>query len=150
MRGRKPAPTALKLVDGTRKSRINQDEPVPEDGVPACPSKNPQVREVWDYTVAQLQSMRVITLAERDVLLAYCMAVVVHHTASQILDEEGVLMSGAHGLTAHPAIRVAREAAAQIRAFAGEFGLTPAARTRIKVADQQPSKTQGAGRLLSG
>jgi P27 family predicted phage terminase small subunit len=151
VRGRKPRPTSLMLIAGDQKSRINKDEPEPEDGVPTCPSANESVQAVWDYTVRQLLKMRTITMAERDVLLAYCQAVVMHQDASRLVDEEGLLVSTERGLIPHPAVRIAREAALQIRAYAGEFGLTPAARTRIKVADQQaPKQEQGASRLLSG
>lgn len=150
MRGRKPTPTALKLVAGERSDRVNDDEPQPGEGIPVCPSSHPQVRKVWDYTVDQLQRMRVITMADRDALAAYCEAVVQHRVASEILAREGLIVEGSHGGSVpHPAQKIQREAAAMLRAYSTEFGLTPSARSRIKVGDSQPEKTQGAGRLLS-
>lgn len=150
VRGRKPTPTALKLVKGEQKSRINDDEPQPDPSEPQCPSKNPKVQRMWDYTMAQLRKMRVVTMADRDPLLAYCQIAVIHSEACEIVDREGVMLDTPNGGTPHPAIRVARDAATQLRQYATEFGLTPASRTRIKTSDQQPEKAQGAGRLLSG
>lgn len=150
---RPPRPTALKLIAGEKKkSRLNDDEPMPQDGVPACPSTDPRVLEVWDYTVKQLLTMRVLTMADRDVLHAYCEAVAAHQAASEILAQEGTFIKLPGGMSPsvpHPAMRQQKDAAAMIKTLGGEFGLSPAARTRIKVKDQQPEKTQSAARLLS-
>lgn len=164
VRGRKPVPTALKLVKGERPDRMNTDEPMPEEGIPKCPVKTPAVVDVWNYTVQQLTAMRVLTMADRDLLLAYCQAVVMHREASRLLAQDGYILGHAvyefdgqeiadrPKLVTHPAVKLQREAAATIKAFGTEFGLTPAARTRIRVGDQKASEQQeqGAGRLLSG
>lgn len=150
MRGRKPAPTALKLLKGD--NRINDDEPQPAAGIPTCPSRSKAVREVWDYTIAQLAHMRTITMADRDALHAYCQAVVLFEQATQLLEDEGLVVPTTLGRgLPHPAQKIQREAGQQLRMYACEFGLTPSARTRIKVGDQAPRhQEQGASRLLSG
>ncbi len=151
-RGRKPQPTALKLVSAQHPERINADEPVPTEGIPACPSRNREIRKIWDYTIVQLTRMRVVTPADRDALFAYCNAVLVHKQASDILEAEGLVIEGSHGgMVSHPAQKIQREAATQVRAFCAEFGLTPSARTRIRVGDTTPAASaRTAGRLLSG
>ncbi|MET1006587.1 MAG: phage terminase small subunit P27 family [Propionibacteriaceae bacterium] len=150
VRGKNPLPTNLKLVKGSPKSQINDDEPIPEEGIPTCPVRDVLVREVWDYTVEQLRKMRVITLADRDVLLAYCQAVIMHRRASEVLDRTGYLIEAEAGIFPHPAMRMQREAAMLMKQFASEFGLTPAARTRIKVGAQTMEEPKTAARLLSG
>lgn len=151
VRGRKPTPQVLQLVKGERPDRINTDAPVAEAGIPDCPSTHPDVIAIWDHTMKQLQSMRVMTMADRDMLLAYCQAVYTHNEATRILNDEGLIITGVTGaLTTHPASRIQRDSATAMRSIAAEFGLTPAARTRIKVRDQQPAETgQSASRLLS-
>ncbi len=154
MRGRKPTPTVLKLVAGqTRKDRLNDDEPQPGEGIPTCPSTDDEVRAVWDYTIDQLSRMRVVTMADRDLLATYCEAVVQHRRATEVISQRGIIVEGSHGgWVSNPAVKVQREAATQIRAFGTEFGLTPSSRTRIKVGAQKPSEApeKGASRLLSG
>lgn len=143
-------PTALKLLRGERTSRVNHDEPQPGDGIPQCPTEDPQVREVWDYTLSQLLRMRTITMADRDALHAYCEQVVVHRLAALQVREDGAVIYSPRGVIKHPAAAVMRESAVMIAALGRAFGLTPAARTAIKVADQQPAKDQpGPSRLLS-
>jgi P27 family predicted phage terminase small subunit len=145
------APTALKLLKGTPKARINQDEPQPDDGVPDCPTDNKDVREVWDYTVVQLLKMRTITMADRDALHAYCELVVQHRNAAKLVERDGVIIQGAHGVVRHPAVSVMKEAGTMLKAFARDFGLTPSARSAIRVSDQRVAKTEsGPQRLLSG
>lgn len=152
--GAPPSPTALKLVKGMPKARINQDEPIPEDGIPECPSPQEKVREVWDYTCRQLKRMRTITMADRDALLPFCEAVVMHREAAKIIADEGMIVKvglrGELGMAAHPAVRIHRETGQIIRQFGHDFGLNPAARSRIKVGDQTPKEDQmGPQRLLS-
>lgn len=145
-------PTALKLLSGEQKSRVNTDEPQAEPGVPECRSRDPKVREVWAYTVEQLQQMNLLTVADRDMLLAYCMSVVVHEQAIQKLAEEGYWVQLLGHTNPHPAIKLQREASAQMKQLASEFGLSPLARARIKVSDSQPNKKvdgRSSARLLS-
>lgn len=143
--GRAPMPTTLKIVKGTRKGRINHDEPQPETGVPTCPTEDLEVREIWDYTLKQLLTMRTITMADRDTLHAYCEQVLIHRRALELMKREGAVI----GARRHPAVAIARESAMLMKSLGGLFGLTPGARTAIKVSDQQPERPRGAARLLS-
>lgn len=146
------APTNLKLLQGvTRKERINYDEPVPDDGVPECPTADPQVREVWDYTVSQLVKMRTITMADRDALHTYCEQVIQYRQAAEMIRRDGPLVDTPAGVRKHPAMSIMRETATMIKSLATVFGLTPSARSAIRVSDQQPKQTEaGPSRLLSG
>ncbi len=139
-RGPQPKPTQLRLLHGDRKDRINTAEPVPRQALPQCPGDvSPAVREVWDYTLAELSAMRLVSAADRDSLLCYCEAVVVHRNAcavlakTTVLGETTVLVEGKMGgLVRNPALQIQRDSAAVIRGFAQEFGLTPASRSQIK------------------
>lgn len=140
----------MKLLRGERKDRINRDEPQPSDGLPVCPAGvSKLVQEVWDYTLAELAVMKVVTPADRDLLLAYCEAVALHRQASAVIAAAGMAERALNGGQAkHPAVMIQRDAAATMRSLGQEFGLTPSARTGIKVGAQP--KKDGAARLLSG
>lgn len=155
MPGPKPKPQALKLLKGVRPGRINFDEPKARDGLPLCPSDaDPLVKEIWDYTVAELAAMKILSPADRDPLYVYCEAVATHRRASEMISAEGFDTPSSNGGRArHPALQVQREAATAIKAFACEFGLTPGSRSTIRAgaAAQTPQpKPEGAARLLSG
>jgi len=151
-RGPQPKPTALRLLHGDRPARTNQDEPQPEQGDPDCPdAASREVREIWDYTLEQLIVMGVATKADRDALLCYCEAVVTHRRASAILAKSQVLVPGtlAGSIVRNPALQVQRDSAAVVRAFAREFGFTPAARSEIRTGSTRSDAT-GADRFLTG
>jgi len=142
-------PTQLRLVHGDNLHRVNRDEPKPRAVLPECPvDVSPAVRDVWDYTLAELKAMKVISAADRDALLCYCEAVVKHREASQVLAQTKILVKGAlGGLVRNPALQIQRDSAQSILVFAREFGLTPSARSQIRVAES----THGSGDdLLSG
>jgi P27 family predicted phage terminase small subunit len=150
-RGPQPKPTNLRLLHGDRKDRINSEEPVPSDGLPVCPSyASDEVREVWDYTLGELTVMKCATPADRDALVAFCEAVVLHRKASEAIARGDLLIDGMHNTRIrNPMVLIQKDAAAQIRAFGQEFGLTPAARSQIRMGGTEKSDA-GAARLLSG
>jgi P27 family predicted phage terminase small subunit len=77
--------------------------------------------------------------ADQDILAAYANAVVNYQRSTEIVDREGVLVEGRRdGMVSNPAVRVQRDSAMLIRQLAGELGLTPSARTRLK-ADGESS-----------
>lgn len=127
-------PTALRILRGNKKTRINRDEPPAPSEPPQCPPDvSDEVREVWDYTLGNLVAMGIASRADRDALLCYCEAVVCHRTASKLLAESEPLIPGHRGvMVRNPAFAMQRDAAQQIRVLAHEFGLTPSARSDIR------------------
>jgi len=144
--GRRAEPTALKLLRG---SKTNSDEPVAPKGHPVCPPEaSAQVKAIWNYTLEQLDAMRVTSLADRDMLFAYCVAVAAHRKATAQLESEGFVIRGLHGgMVKHPAGIVQRDAAHAMRQYGQLFGLTPSGRSSIKVGGVQ--REDVAARLLS-
>jgi P27 family predicted phage terminase small subunit len=141
----------LKLLAGEQKSRVNTDVPQPSDGRPVCPTSDPLIQEVWDYTLDQLDEMGLTSVCDRDVLHAYCAAVAVHRKAEELVAREGYFIKILNSTQPHPALKVMREQAPLIKSLGNEFGMSPAARTRIHV-QPKPKKAAGrdSGRLLSG
>ena len=133
--GPAPTPTHLKLVRGVRKDRINAAEPKAKRKAPPMPKwLSADGKKVWRRTVKQLSDMGVLYECDGDSLAAYCEAVVRHQQACELVAQTGILIKGRRdGVVKNPAVQVARDAEATIKSFAQEFGLTPSARTRIKV-----------------
>ncbi len=56
--------------------------------------------------------------------------------ARRVVESEGLFTQGSVGqLRPHPALQIEREATTAFWKFAGEFGLTPVARTRLAVGE---------------
>lgn len=113
------------------------NEPKPRQELPEPPmDMTVEAREVWIYTVNELGPMRIATAADRDALAAYCEAVSLHRRATRLLMNSDLLVEGQRGnQVRNPAVQMQRDAAATMKAFAAEFGLTPRARAEFKVSE---------------
>ena len=134
LRGPAPAPTAVKELRKTRKDRIHLDEPKARGGLPEPPdSLRGLALEIWEYTIEELRVMRVMSYADRDSLVAYCEAVATHRRASSALAVEDLIVNTERGYVKNPLIQIQRDAAVLMKQYAAEFGLTPRARSEIRV-----------------
>lgn len=148
-RGPAPKPTALRVLHGDKPSRINTAEPRPRDLVPAKPPwLSKYAAEEWDRVIPDLEAMRTVKAVDASALAAYCEAVARLRTTAEIVAKAGPLIVGRDGLPhKNPAVAQARDASNEVRAWAREFGLTPSARSPLKI--EHAHTGTGAGRLLS-
>lgn len=144
-------PTNLRRLHGeTRPSRINQWEPQPRDLPPEAPDdlSDEELTE-WRRVVIELDHMGLAFAADRDIIRAYCSAVVRHAQACALIARSGLLLKGREGtVVKNPAVAMARDAGMALRAFARELGLTPAARVNFG-GSGKPEEEEAAARLLS-
>jgi len=96
--------------------------------------------KTWRRIAPQLYALRVLTDLDVDALACLCQAIEDHRLAAVTLcREERYAQAQSGALQPHPAEAVQHRAAARIRAFAAEFGLTPSARVRIHVPSDKPT-----------
>lgn len=147
-RGRKPKPTALKLLTGAFEKdpqRRNRNEPTPSQKTPRCPAYLDAIAKAeWRYMTKVLADLRLLTMTDRAALELYC------HTYSewrkaceQVAKYGAVLIRTFNGKTEakrNPFDVVRERNATQMARMLQEFGLTPSSRTRIEVA--KPSTQQ--------
>lgn len=145
-RGRRPKPSGMRVFEGNRsKEPLNDREPMPPAGVPECPEHlGEDAKAEWYRTVKVLKDMGLLSLADRSALAAYCAAygrwiwaeAEVLRTGAVVFTEKGFPMK-------NPALCISDQAVETMRKFMIEFGLTPAARSKIKV----PQKGKAADEL---
>jgi P27 family predicted phage terminase small subunit len=137
--GRKPKPTHLKLIEGNPGKRpVPRSEPKPEPKAPKPPTDlhGDALRE-WRRVAPQLERLGLLTGLDRAALSAYCWAWARLLAAQRVLADSGVLVKQRGNRTVkNPAIQVARDAAAECRAWCAEFGMTPSARGRMALPDR--------------
>lgn len=134
-RGPAAKPTALRVVEGNRgHQKLNKREPKPLPITPTCPSHLARAaRTEWERIVPELERMGLMTIVDRAGLAAYCQAWARWREAELALKAEGTVIEFRAMLIKNPWLAIADKAMLQLRAFASEFGFTPAARTRIQV-----------------
>jgi P27 family predicted phage terminase small subunit len=144
MPGRRPTPTYLRLLKGNPQHRpIGKAEPeptVPPSVPPAPEHLYGYALDEWCRVTPELFHMRVLTNADLKVLEAYCTAYGRWREAEEALARYRAQDPNMHGLvlrtpagipTPNPLVNVARKAGLDMLRYAIEFGLTPAARSRI-------------------
>lgn len=144
IRGRKPKPTHLKVLQGNPGKRpLNKNEPKPEPRAPYCPRwLSKRAKEEWKRIVPELEKLGLLTKIDMAALAGYCQAYARWREAEEILEREGLTMehtnkAGATNVSLHPAFFAAQKYLAQMKAFATEFGLTPSSRSRINLPEQK-------------
>ena len=142
-RGPPPKPTALKLVAGNPgKKKLNAREPQPAVGTPHCPDwLTPAAKAVWKRLVPILRNMKVLTVADSDALAIYCSTYVRWREAEDFLAQRGLVypirddQGRVKCMLQWPQVAIARNLLHVLRAYQHDFGLSPAARARIQIAE---------------
>ena len=90
-RGRKPKPTALKLLEGNPGKRpINENEPIPPKGTVKCPTwLEPEAKKEWKRLAPSLEAMGVLTQADLTAFAGYCQAYARWKEAEEFISQHG-------------------------------------------------------------
>ena len=140
MKGRKPKPSLLKLLDGTPGKRpVNEREPPILAGMPEPPEwLDAEAQNEWVRVVLDLQAMGLLSRADRPALAAYCVAWSRWVEAEAMVKKYGTIVRTPEKKfpLKSPFLTIADQAMETVRKLLVEFGLTPSSRGRIKVPDQ--------------
>lgn len=144
-RGPPKTPSRLVLLRGNpgkRPVNANEPKPPPVLEVPPAPAwLGEHGRREWERVAPILVNLRVLTTADLAPLEGYCAAYEDAITLRADIEENGRTY---HTETGHerarPQVADERKAWLAVRAFALEFGLTPASRSRVQAA---PAKGEG-------
>ena len=162
MRGRKPKPTKLKLVQGNPGKRpLNTDEPKPRDGPGNCPpilkqydrrakaEDDQEPDAVSEYLGAvkcwhEITSVECwgqqLTRADRHMLINYCVLYARLQKAESRIRRFGEVVATPAGFPVpSPWVGIANKCRGDMHRIASEFGGTPSARTRIQVGKSKHS-----------
>lgn len=161
-RGPKPAPTALKLVKGERKSRLNTNEPkLRGDAVVVPDFVTGAALELWHRRAPELVAVGVLKNAQAEAFGQWCVEVVRYIEARERIAETGgeVIVEGVFDRN-HDKVgerqarnewsRVADAAFVASLRMGAQFGLTPTSQAGLKVGDGQGSKAGVGADILTG
>jgi P27 family predicted phage terminase small subunit len=132
--GRPRKPTTLKILEGDRKDRINQDEPPSPSGLGNPPEWfNDLERSAWGRLSERLGEMGVATRADSEAAMLYCSAYATWRKSSIIVAKEGFSVETETTTKAHPLWTVIHEAQRTMLRVLSQFGMTPSARAGLHV-----------------
>lgn len=133
-RGRKPKPTALKVLEGNPGKRpLNEYEPVPPKGTIECPDwLEEEAKREWERLAPSLEAMGVLTTADLTAFAGYCQAYARWREAEEFISQHGSIFQTPSGYVQQvPQVSIAQQNLKIMQSLCAEFGLTPATRARI-------------------
>lgn len=137
MRGRKPTPTALKMVRGNPGGRpLNKNEPMPPPAeIDVAPDwLSPDAATHWPLVAKQLHGAGLLTTIDTAALGLYCEAFARWMDANEKVVKLGAVVKSKHGYPIpSPYLQVSNQAYAQMVRMLTEFGMTPSSRSRCTV-----------------
>lgn len=134
MAGRRPLPSNVHVLRGNPgKRRRNPAEPRPAQRLPDCPAVlSETARAEWPGVVALIAEVKEDKAVNVLALSQLCEALADFRAAGTAVAEHGLTYVTETGqIKANPAVRLRADADRRIRAWLVEFGLTPAARSRL-------------------
>jgi P27 family predicted phage terminase small subunit len=149
-RGPIPKPTAIKILDGTRRDRINTSEPPAVAGDPQPPPHlaGPALAE-WRRILPIIKKTGVLSKIDGAMLSIYCEAYARWLDATAALKRYGLVTPTAgNSVKPSPYLAIEREAVAVMRVILSEFGGSPSSRTRIKA--EGPAEVNRLDRFIKG
>ena len=152
-RGRKPKPTAVKVLEGNPGKRpMNSAEPKPEKKAPSCPKwLEPEAKKEWRRLAKKMELMGVLTEVDMAAFAGYCQAYARWKEAEEFITQHGTMIRTPNGyLQQVPQVSIAQTNLKIMLKFCEQFGLTPSARSRIVGGEGSSDPTDEMEALLGG
>lgn len=136
--GRKAAPAGLKLLEGRGRGKDSGGrEVVPPPNFRRLPpgkpaDLSPEADALWDELVGELQRLQLLKPIDGPALQIAVEAFARWKEAGRALAADGLTYVAPSGLVkVNPLVGVVERASAEFRAWAAEFGLSPAAERKL-------------------
>lgn len=152
-RGRKPKPTALKVLEGNPgKRQLNLNEPEPIAKAPSCPKwLEPEAKKEWRRLSKKMERLGILTEVDMAAFAGYCQAYARWKAAEEFISKHGAIVKTPSGYWQQiPQVSIAQQYLKDMQKLAEQFGLTPASRSRIISDAVKTEYMDDMDKLLSG
>ena len=117
-------PTHLKVLDGTRESRINRGEPLPTDESAVVPpvQLSDEAQRVWDRLAPDMIDKGVLTSWDVDLFAVYCDSTATYFACCAGLNGDLVVTGSKNTPVKNPLWRIMGEAEHSMKTIGAKFG----------------------------
>lgn len=137
-RGRKPKPTAVKVLEGNPGKRpLNMNEPVPDKIAPDCPTwLSGEAKLEWERLSNKMVNLGTLTEMDMAAFAGYCQSYARWKEAEEFIEQHGTIVKTPSGYWQQvPQVSIAQTNLKIMLKFCSEFGLTPSSRSRMIAGD---------------
>ena len=153
-KGRKPKPTAIKVLEGNPgKRQLNTKEVKPKaNKIPECPDwLEDEAKEEWNRLCKNLFELGILTDLDVTPFASYCQAYARWREAEEFISQHGTIVKTKTGYWQQvPQVSIAHQNQKIMMQAAAEFGLTPSARSRIIAGDKNKAEVDEMEFILIG
>jgi len=153
IRGRKPRPLALHIINGNP-SKLNIEKKLaneikPKPIAPKCPKwLNEEAKKEWNRVAPELKRLGLLTVLDRAALEMYCVCYSRFLDAEQKIKETGLIVKDRRGsVKKNPYVTIASSYSKLLISICVEFGMTPSSRGRMQLPSG-PDDDDNMERLL--
>ena len=154
VKGRKPKPTALKVLEGNPgKRELNKAEVMPaRGGLPKCPDwLETEAKAEWERLSKVMYELGILTVLDVAPFASYCQAYARWKEAEEFITQHGSIVKTKSGYWQQvPQVSIAHSNQKIMMQAASEFGLTPSARSRMIAGDKKEAEADEMECILSG
>lgn len=153
IRGRKPKPTNLKVLEGNPGKRpLPTNEVKPQKKAPRCPQwLEEDAKREWKRMGKILEQMGLLTEMDMTAFAGYCQAYARSKEAEEFLSKHGSILKTPNGyLQQVPQVSISQTNLKIMLKFCEQFGLTPSARNRLATMDSEVGNGDEMEDLLGG
>ena len=151
-RGKKPKPTALKVLEGNPGKRpLNENEPKPKGKAPTCPKwLEEDAKKEWRRTSKQLESLGMLTEVDMTAFAGYCQAYARWKESEEFITKHGAIVKTPSGYWQQvPQVSIAQTYLRIMNRFCEQFGLTPSSRSNLNVGNGNSEEDDVMENLLT-
>ena len=154
VKGRKPKPTALKVLEGNPgKRELNKSEVKPVRGaLPECPDwLETEAKAEWERLSKIMYELGILTVLDVAPFASYCQAYARWKEAEEFISQHGSIVKTKSGYWQQvPQVSIAHSNQKIMMQAASEFGLTPSARSRMIGGEKKEVVADEMECILSG
>ena len=140
MAGRKPQPTAIKMIKGNPGKRpIVKDSIAPNPSIPKPPTfLDKEAKNEWSRISESLFNLQILSEIDRSALAAYCQTYCRWAKAERKIKKDGMVSVTTNGnVIQSPYVSIANTALTLMHKYLVEFGMTPSSRSKVVTGEKK-------------
>lgn len=109
-----------------------------------------EARRMWDELYPKLKQMQILSITDKNILLAYCQTWALWKQSALTIQQQGYKYSCQNGtIRPRPEVKIMKESLDQILRMGAKLGLSPSDRANVQIITEEEDVQQNKLELLN-